>query len=143
MGLYGNSEKAVNQNEGFGAADMSIIPAKVHKISKRTWEKNKVGETNLGLDLSYYPIASYSLPVLTTSVSEGMITALGRKTQEFTCIFLNKGQGETTPYTLFCCREQQKNPQRLIDRKKTTHHEDLMQWNTSKFQLSRVAHSPS
>lgn len=39
MGLYGNSEKAVNQNESFGVGDMTIIPAKVDKISKEDMEK--------------------------------------------------------------------------------------------------------
>lgn len=99
-----------------------------------------MGETNLGLDLSDYPIASYSLTVLTIPVRGGMIRALGRKTREFICIVLNKGERKTTPYSLFCRTEQQqKTPQSLTDRKKTTHHEDLMQWDTSKFQLSRVA----
>lgn len=103
-----------------------------------------MGETNLGLDLSDYPIASYSLTVLTIPVSGGMIRALGRKTREFICIVLNKGERKTTPYSLFCRTEQQrKTPQSLTDRKKTTHHEDLMQWDTSKFQLSRVALSLS
>lgn len=39
MAHYGNSEKAVNQNEGFGVGDMTIIPAKVDKISKEDVEK--------------------------------------------------------------------------------------------------------
>lgn len=39
MGLYGNSEKAVNQNEGFGVGDMTIIPAEVDKMCKEDIEK--------------------------------------------------------------------------------------------------------
>lgn len=43
MGLYGNSEKAVNQNEGFGVGDMTIIPARVDKMSKEDMEKEESG----------------------------------------------------------------------------------------------------
>lgn len=39
MRLYGNNEKAVNQNEGFGVGGMTVIPAEVDKMSKEDMKK--------------------------------------------------------------------------------------------------------
>lgn len=47
---------------------MTIMPAKVYKMSKEGREKKKVGETNPGLYSSYYPSASYSPRALTVPV---------------------------------------------------------------------------
>lgn len=91
---------------------MHIIPDKVDKMSKEGRGKRvKLGETNPGLYLSYYSNASYGLSVFTVPVN-GRTIILGRKIQEFTRIFPNKGQRKNIPHSLFCCTEQHQKKHR-------------------------------